>query len=826
METEQRSNPAVFNISNWNLSRFGLDFKNPRWWVEVICIAIAYFVVSWVISNTIRKVAAVPTPVWPGAGVIVGLLLAWGRSRWLGVFLGALYLNSHRSGLSIPAVIAAIGSTVGTLITVSLILRLTRTSYPFHRVRHVVIFSLCSIFSGTLFQTITGVGAYILSGRYIGNSFLGFFWPWWIGDSVGVLLFAPLVVVWLRSQRDAAIKSWFNWEVLAAIISLIIVAYFSFYDSQPIEYLLLPPLLWSAFRFGAKLTTLLMVLVGMTASVATAYKFGVFYRAIAKGDSLLLLQIFMGVIAITAMAVLAIVDENRKANLRLQKINAELEQRVFTRTRDLHQSESKALELAARAEAANQAKSIFIANMSHELRSPLNAVLGFSQLMMRDENITTEHYESASIINRSGDYLLTLINNILDLSKIEAGKTTLNIQTFDLLYLLNDIEDMLHLRAANAGINLIFESDSNVPRYISTDPVKLRQVLINLIGNAIKFTKVGSVFIHVTNADTSANTSANIGNQEYVLSFSVRDTGVGIAAEELSELFESFSQAQAGRDKQEGTGLGLAISRRFVQLLGGEISVTSELGQGTTFQFQIQAQIGKELIGDKIEKRQIIALELNQPTYKILVVDDKLANCQLMVKLLSPMGFEVQSANNGQDAIAVWDQWEPHLVLMDMRMPIMDGYEATKYIKSTTKGNATAIIALTASVLEEEKAIVLSVGCDDFIRKPFKEQIIFDTLAKHLGVKYTYENIQNHENKIGFFSELSVTSENIKVMPNSWIMQLYRSSLEADQNTVISLIGEIPDSETSLVRSLTKLVNNFQFEKLIDLTEPILPTQE
>ena len=421
---------------------------------------------------------------------------------------------------------------------------------------------------------------------------------------------------------------------------------------------------------------------------------------------------------------------------------------------------------------------------------------------------------------------MPLINNILDLSKIEAGKTTLNIQTFDLLYLLNDIEDMLHLRAANAGINLIFESDPNVPRYISTDPVKLRQVLINLIGNAIKFTKLGSVFIYVTNANTSANTSANIGNQEYVLSFSVRDTGVGIAAEELSELFESFSQAQAGRDKQEGTGLGLAISRRFVQLLGGEISVTSELGQGTTFQFQIQAQIGKELIGDKIEKRQIIALELNQPTYKILVVDDKLANCQLMVKLLSPMGFEVQSANNGQDAIAVWDQWEPHLVLMDMRMPIMDGYEATKYIKSTTKGNATAIIALTASVLEEEKAIVLSVGCDDFIRKPFKEQIIFDTLAKHLGVKYTYENIQNHENKIGFFSELSVTSENIKVMPNSWIMQLYRSSLEADQNTVISLIGEIPDSETSLVRSLTKLINNFQFEKLIDLTEPTLPTQE
>jgi signal transduction histidine kinase/FixJ family two-component response regulator len=568
--------------------------------------------------------------------------------------------------------------------------------------------------------------------------------------------------------------------------------------------------------------------VSVAASLATVNKLGIFYKSLSQGDSLLLLQIFMGVITITTMAVLAIVAENSKANLNLQKANAELEQKVFDRTSDLRESESKALELAARAEAANQAKSTFIANMSHELRSPLNAVLGFSQLMMRADNIAAEHYENASIINRSGDYLLTLINNILDLSKIEAGKITLNIQTFDLVNLLNDVEDMLHLRAANAGINLIFESDLNVPRYICTDPVKLRQVLINLIGNAIKFTKVGSVFIHVTNMNTSINTSektsANTDNQECVLNFSVRDTGVGIAAEELSELFEAFSQAQAGRDKQEGTGLGLAISRRFVQLLGGEISVTSELGQGTTFQFQIQSQIGRELIDDKLEKRRTIALEPDQPTYKILVVDDKPINCQLMLKLLSPIGFEVQLANNGQEAIAVWDQWEPHLVLMDMRMPIMDGYEATKYIKSTIKGNATAIIALTASVLEEEKAIVLSAGCDDFIRKPFREQMVFDILAKHLGVKYTYENIQPHESEIDFSSELSVTSENLKVMPNSWIMQLYRSSLEADKNVVINLIGEIPDKETFLVRSLTDLAKKFQFEKLIDLTEPLLST--
>ncbi|GBO56677.1 circadian input kinase A [Pseudanabaena sp. lw0831] len=785
---------------------------------------------SWLVAKIIVSNVKAPSPVWPGAGFNVGFLLVWGRSRWLGIFLGTLYLNLHRNWLEVlaPSLAASAGSTIGSLITVSLILQFTRTKYPFNQVHHVVIFALCSIFSGTIFQTVAGITAYIVTERYVWENFFNrLFLPWWIGDSVGVLIFAPLVLTWLRSHQHTPIKSWINWEVLTALTSLVFVGYLSLYDSQPLEYLLLPPLLWSAFRFGAKLTTLLIMLVSMTASVATAYRFGVFYKAITQGDSLLLLQIFMSVIAMTTMITLAIVEENRKANMGLQRANADLEQRVLDRTSDLRQSESMALELAAKAEAANQAKSTFIANMSHELRSPLNAVLGFSQMMMRAKNLATEHLESASIINRSGDYLLTLINNILDLSKIEAGKTTLNLQTFDLEHLLDDVEDMFQLRAINAGLNLVFERDPNVPHYIYTDEIKLRQVLINLIGNAIKFTKNGSVLLHVTNINTPINESIYIedpSNPKLILNFSVSDTGVGIAAEELSELFVSFSQAQAGREKQEGTGLGLAISRRFVQLMGGDISVTSELGKGSTFQFQIHAQLGKELVSGIIDKRRALALAPDQPNYKILVVDDKPVNCQLLVKLLTPMGFEVQEASNGQEAIAIWDRWEPHLIWMDMRMPVMDGYEATKYIKSTVKGNATAVIALTASVLEEEKAIVLSVGCDDFIRKPFREQIIFDALAKHLGVKYIYENIQHHKHEIDFPSEILLTSENLKVMPDSWIMQLYRASLEADKNIVINLIGQIPESETFLVRSLTKLARNYQFEKLIDLTEPLLST--
>ena len=806
---------------NWNLARFGVELKNPRWWRETVIIAIAYATVSWVVIKTMPSdPVPLASPVWPGSGIVVGLLLAWGRSRWLGVFFGIFCINLINSGLSalLPALGASIGSTIGTLVIVSLTLRFTGTNYPFEQVRHVVTFLLCSIFSGTIFQTMTGTISYALLSPNAGNAVLKFSWPWWIGDSVGILLFASLILVWLRRQSEPKIKSWLHWEIVTAFVSLIIVAVLAFYQGHSVEYLLLPPLLWSAFRFGARLTTFLVMLVSVTASLATAYKFGVFYKAILAGDSLLLLQLFMGVIAITTMLVLAIVSENDQANLRLKRANIDLEQRVIERTHELQKSEANARELATKAESANHAKSAFIANMSHELRSPLNAVIGFSQLMMRTPKLPTEQYENASIINRSGDYLLTLINNILDLSKLEAGKSYLNVHNFDLYHLLDDIEDMLQMQATNAGISLSFAREHNVPRYICTDETKLRQVLINLLNNALKFTEVGTVFLSLTNISTDVSRADN----NCILHFSVRDTGVGIAPEEIPNLFVSFSQAQAGREKQEGTGLGLAISLKFVQLMGGDISVTSELGKGTTFQVQIQAQLGKELIDERTAQKRTLAIAADQPIYKILVVDDNSYNRQLLIKILRPLGFEVKEASNGKEAIAIWDRWEPHLIWMDMRMPVMDGYEATRYIKSTTKGNATAVIALTASSIEEERTIVLSTGCDDFLRKPFKEQVIFDTLAKHLGVKYIYEQTPAHEHEIDIFQETAISSENLKIMSDQWIIRLYKSALEADKSLVMQVIEEIPDQQTFLVRSLIKLARNFQFEKLIDLAEPLL----
>ena len=470
------------------------------------------------------------------------------------------------------------------------------------------------------------------------------------------------------------------------------------------------------------------------------------------------------------------------------------------------------------AEAANQAKSRFLANMSHELRSPLNAILGFSQVMLRSNDISAEQTENTQIIYRSGEYLLTLINQVLDLSKIEAGKTTLNLENVDLHHLLQDLEDMFQLQAINNGLELIFEYQELTPQHIYTDGVKLRQVLINLLSNALKFTHSGTVTLQANLLNI--NLDNHVLSSPFTLNFIIRDTGVGISTEELPQIFEAFNQAQAGRETHEGTGLGLAISRRFIELMNGNISVTSQLGEGTTFQFQIQTSLGAETLNYySTISGKIVGLAPDQPSYKILVVDDKMVNRQLLRKFLEPLGFVIEEASNGREAIDLWATWLPHLILMDMRMPIMDGYEATTHIKSTLQGQATAIVALTASVLEEEKAVILSAGCDDFIRKPFREQTIFDALERHLGVSYLYAETEIISTANAPLN--SLTLEDLHCMPESWLNDLYNAALEADSTLVLELIDRIPASENALAQSLTKLNRQFQFEQIMELIRPL-----
>ncbi|HEY9728774.1 MAG TPA: response regulator [Chroococcales cyanobacterium] len=450
------------------------------------------------------------------------------------------------------------------------------------------------------------------------------------------------------------------------------------------------------------------------------------------------------------------------------------------------------------ADAANRAKSRFLAKMSHELRTPLNAILGFSQMMTRSPSLSSEQHEYLEIINRSGEYLLELINDILSMAKIEAGQISLTENCFDLHGLLASLEEMFQLKANAKDLLLKVERTLDVPQYVQTDENKLRQVLINLLSNGIKFTSQGSVTLramgnddasveretqNTRDAETSSTTlsASSTSTPKYRLVFQVEDTGCGIAPNELPTIFDPFVQTKTGRQSMQGTGLGLAISQQFVRLMGGDISVSSQLGHGTTFTFDIQVCLVASVQEKTISTTQrVLGLQPNQPNYRILVVEDVRVNRRLLVKLLGAVGFEVQEAENGQQGIDAWERWQPHLIFMDMQMPVMDGYEATKEIKkaqarkllakrgetqdeksldsgfklqnrehqtddplhplSLTNPTSTVIIALTASAFEEQRLAILEAGCDDFLRKPFREEQLFEKIAHYVGVRYIYES--------------------------------------------------------------------------------------
>jgi signal transduction histidine kinase/CheY-like chemotaxis protein len=551
-----------------------------------------------------------------------------------------------------------------------------------------------------------------------------------------------------------------------------------------------------------------------------------FYRLATYGWSLLLLS-WIAFLVISNLS-----RTNRSIIKILENFTEELETKVEERTSQLEESIEEAERALAKAKEANQAKSRFLANMSHELRTPLNAILGFTQLMCRDRSLNRENRENLSIISRSGEHLLKLINDILEMSKIEAGQIALHESNFDLYSLLSSLEEMFRLKAQSKNLKLLFIKDEQVPQFIKTDESKLRQVLINLLGNALKFTEEGSITLKLQwgrqlkreGKKQWENTFELFVADESFLHFQVEDTGAGIDSQELDKLFTPFEQTELGRKSQEGTGLGLSICQKYVQLMGGELAVDSTVGEGTIFSFDIIFQPVAPIQTESSSYKKVMGLAPNQPSYRILAVDDRRESRLLLVKLLSSLGFEVKEASNGQEAVQVWQTWEPHLILMDMRMPVMDGYEATKQIKADLKGQQTVVIALTASAFEEERIVVLAAGCDDFMRKPFQEEKLLEKIAEHLGVNYLYEEPEstlevNPEQKSQKTISDQLTRKDLEAMSIDWRWQLYEAANQVDNQAIFALIEQIPGEYAALAESLKTLVYNFRCDKIIDLTE-------
>ena len=482
----------------------------------------------------------------------------------------------------------------------------------------------------------------------------------------------------------------------------------------------------------------------------------------------------------------------------------------------LKRTEEKLRQTSKEAEGANQAKSTFLASISHELRSPLNTMLGFSNLMLRDVDtgndvLSSLQQERLSIVHRSGEHLLTLINDVLELSRIEAGRISVETDPCDLLGLLNGIKDMFSLKAREKNLGLTFELGSNLPRAVSTDAVKLRQVLVNLVSNAVKFTEEGEVTVR---ADIRALENAGADATRVRLLFEISDTGVGIAPEEQGVLFDAFAQTHSGRARQEGTGLGLAISKQFVTLLGGEITVDSRPGKGSTFAFEIPMDVVEAPAGDtEPDDRRIIGMAPGQPAYRILVVDDIADSRKLMLDLLEPLGFELREANNGKEAIEKWKAFAPHLIWMDMRMPVMSGYEATKRIKESLGGDTIKILALTASSFEEERARILDAGCDDFMRKPIREKDLLEMMDRHLDIKWVYDDSGEEGRRKQ--QKTDTPGLDLASIPTDLLDRIEAACIRTDMNKMVEFIEQVRRHDQDTAETLALLAARFDYQTIV-----------
>ncbi|MBL8398931.1 MAG: response regulator [Candidatus Accumulibacter sp.] len=457
------------------------------------------------------------------------------------------------------------------------------------------------------------------------------------------------------------------------------------------------------------------------------------------------------------------------------------------------------------AEAANRAKGAFLANMSHELRTPLNAIIGFAELVARSESISPEDRKNLEIIHRSGNHLLALINEILDFSKIEAGRVELAEEATDLRQLLDEVLALLQPRTEQTGLTLLSRIEE-VPAAVYVDATKLRQALLNLLGNAIKFTRQGSVMLEVKGEPA--------GEHRTRIEFAVRDTGIGISPADQQRIFEPFTQIVT-HAAASGTGLGLAITQRYLAMMGGALIVESILGQGSVFRFTLVLPGADQPVTAPVAKGAVISLAEADRGKRILIADDDPDARRLLTQLLAPLGFSIAEAVNGLEAVTRATSFCPDLIILDWRMPELDGLATVYRIRATHGEEAPPVLMCTANVLEEQRNEAMAAGCCGFLAKPVRQEDLYAALETHLGLRFQRESTV--ESRVAVLANsASEIAEEIAALTEETKCALRKAAEELNTSEVSEVLSRIESDHPRLARRIAGMLEEFQFQEILE----------